>query len=50
MNGVFKLKLINNNFNDIEKIDAFTQDELIDIKRTLAKQQSNKTDQTETEE
>ena len=44
------MKLINNKFNDFEKIDGFTQDELIDIKRTLAKLQSDKADQTEKEE
>ena len=44
------MKLINNNFNDIEKIDGFTQDELIEIKRTLTTLEENKSDPTEIEE
>ena len=44
------MKLINNNFNDIEKIDGFTQDELIEIKRTLTTLEGNKSNPTEIEE
>lgn len=44
------MKLINNNFNNIQKIDGFTQDELIEIKRTFTKLKSDKSDQTEIEE
>ena len=44
------MKLINNNFNDIEKIDGFTKDELIEIKRTLTTLEGNKSDPTKIEE
>jgi len=47
LNGVFNLKLINNNFNDIEKIDGFSKEELIEIKRKLTELNSDKADQIE---
>ncbi len=49
MNGAFNLRLINNNFNDIEEINGFSKEELIDIKRKLTKLNLDKADQTEIE-
>lgn len=44
------MKLTDNHFNDTGKINGFTQDELIDIKRTLTTFEENKLDPTEIEE
>ncbi|MFX1444997.1 MAG: hypothetical protein ACFFHV_16415, partial [Promethearchaeota archaeon] len=44
------MKLINNYFNDIEVINGFTKEELIEIKTKLLKLNSDKADQTEIDE